>query len=182
MMNRLFLIVFSFLFLSLNAAELELFPIGPEKIKERALYLENGRAIYFFTDHTFVYVRTPPYEDQTWSEWWDSIEHTQPDTKFYFQLDTWDNSPSTWQIYGYQWKESPTIHPLENLFESTPQLASSYLYFIENKETGEMTLCQIWSPIDLCSFTIQYGKECYSEGYKDGFIIGYSIGYSMGGD
>lgn len=167
-MKRFFLFaIFAFFpFLFLKAGDLQLTPIGPEKEKERALWLEGGHVIYFFTDQTVVYLRHPPYKDQTWKEWWDNIEPSQPDPQFYFQLTKWNSSPS-FQLYRYQWSESPVPHILEPLFNDS-KLASEYLYFIVNSETGEKTLCQILSLADLGAFITRYGKECYDKGYENG--------------
>lgn len=152
-----------------GAAQMQLIPVESEKIRERILCLE-GKApyiIYLFQDNTIVYLRTPPYESQTWSEWWNNIGHHQPDPQFYFKLKNWTSSTS-FQLYRYQWEESPSSHPLENLFHKNIKLASAYPYLIENKETGEMTLCQIWSLSDLGSFISRYGDERYHKGYIDG--------------
>jgi hypothetical protein len=85
MMHLFVLAIFAFFpFLSIKAAELQLSSIAAEKERERILWLEGGHVIYFFKDQTIVYLRHPPYERKTWAEWWDNIEHSQPDLKFYF--------------------------------------------------------------------------------------------------
>lgn len=47
-----------------------------------------------------------------------------------------------------------------------------YPYFIENCETVELTLCQIWSLKDLGAFITRYGKQRHSKGYSDGYNTG----------
>ena len=123
--------------------------------------------LYFFTDNTIVYLRQPPCEKQTWYEWWNNSEHAQPDPKFYFRIKKWNNS-SLFQLYSYQWKESLFTHPLESLFNRNNTIAHHYPYFIENLETGEMTLCRILSLKDLGSFIMEYGEQCYDAGYSAG--------------
>jgi hypothetical protein len=153
-------------FLSVNADELHLSPIASEKERERILVLADGQVIYFFKDHTIVYLRHPPYESQTWEEWWNDVEHVQPNPQFYFKLTKW-NSFHSFQLYHYHWRDNPNSHILESIF-SKSKAASEYPYFIENSETGEMTLCQVWSLADLGAFITRYGKEQYDRGYSDG--------------
>lgn len=163
------LLIFGSFFLlmssSLMANHLQLTPIELEKTRERVLSLHGKHTIYFFTDNTIVYLRQPPHEKQTWTEWWSNIEHTQPDSKFYFHLNKW-NSASSFQLYRYHWEENDSSHPLETLFNKNMKVASEYPFLIENQETGEMTLCQIWSLMDLGSFITRYGEDCYKDGYN----------------
>jgi len=160
-----FLFVFAFLFfLPLTCNELHLFPIEVAKTRERILCLKGGHCIYFFTDHTIVYLRTPPIENQTWFEWWDGVEHPQSDPRFNFSLKKW-NVFSSFQLYRYDWKNTPSPHILEPLFKNS-KIVSEYPYFIKNCETEEMTLCQIWSLTELGSFITHYGEERYQEGFN----------------
>lgn len=162
----LFIMLALFPFLSLKSNELELSPVGSKKTRMRSLWLSNRHVIYFFTDNTIVYLRHPPYEKQTWGEWWNNTEHPQPDPHFYFQLEDWSRN-SCFQLYRYHWHEASSSHILEPLFNNS-NIATDFDYFIENSETGEKTLCQVWSLTDLGAFISRYGEERYHEGYGDG--------------
>lgn len=153
---------------SLLGAELCLSPIGEESTIERAVWLKN-HTILMLTNQYIVYLHAPPFEEKTWCEWLLCADHTQPDPKFYFDLQQW-KSASLFRIYSYQWDHrSKTSHPLQRAFEKNPSLFE-FPYIIENLETGEMTLCQIWSHGELGAFIISFGEECYEAGYNDGYI------------
>lgn len=179
MNHRLFLFMIFLILapLSSRAHELELFPLGSEKMREKMLVLNGGRKehiIYFLEDHTVVYLRRPPWKipTQSWIDWWDDIPPMPVDSKFYFQIETWASSSSPFQIYRYQSKWNPSSpHPLEELFNQYQNLIFDYPHLIENKETGEMTLCKILSLDDLISFIQGYGEECYDKGYSSGETV-----------
>lgn len=157
---------FLFPLFSLGSSELQLSPVENGKIKERTLSLPGNHILYFFTDGTIAYVHRPPLQQQSWPEWWNNTLPRQPDPQFYFDLTHWSDS-SSFQLYRYEWRPCCTSHCLEPLFKNG-QMDSQFPYFIQNCETGELTLCQIWSLDDLTSFIERYGKEQYSRGYNDG--------------
>lgn len=162
------LYLFCVLLHPLNATELSLSPIGEDLVRARALWLRN-HTLLFLDDHQIVYLLTPPYEKQTWTEWMNGMDHVQPDPRFFFQIQNW-KSASLFHLYTYKWEQGQCsyTHPLEDLFEKKPELFE-FPYFIENVETGEMTLCQIWDIDQLGSFLHRYGEECYMRGYDAGY-------------
>ena len=165
-MHRLLIFILFALtpFLSIKATELVLNPIEAVKTRNKVLFLKEGHVIYFFDDHTIVYLKQLPSESHTWTHCWNYIAQIpQYPPQFYFNLENW-NSFSSFQLHSYYWKVIPNSDPL------TPPLhnfliSSQYPYVIENTETGEMALCQIWSLSDLGIFISQYGEERYLKGF-----------------
>lgn len=126
--------------------------------REKALSLPGGHHLYFFNDGSVAYLLRPPYEDWTLTEWWNGIHHEQPDSKYFFKLDHWKNANS-YQISELNWDNTESIHSFVSR-----KIAREYPYMIQNIETGQITLCQIFTIDELAEFIERYGKQRFDCG------------------
>lgn len=160
--------IFSF---CLHAEQLMLSSKG-NMARDEVLFLRNAHTLCFLDNGLILNLCNPPFENQSWTEWCFGDEHLQPDPLFYFQLRMWNKSVNV-QLYHYTWESDPTVrHPLEAM----RNLVSDYPYCVENGETGEKTLCQVWDINDLEQFLVLYGNECFEKGRASGFGAGLTIG------
>lgn len=126
--------------------------------REKALSLPGGHHLYFFSDGSVAYLLCPPYEDWTLTEWWNGTPHEQPDPQFFFKLEHW-KSGNSYRISVFDW--DTTESTLSFISRKT---AREYPYMIQNTETGQITLCQIFTIDELAEFIERYGKERFDCG------------------
>lgn len=151
MKSRIFslLLLLSLFLPSLNSMEVDFIqqPVGkPRVIVEKYKYDDPFR----MDDESIWFIRSPPFDSQTWTEWWYSEEHIQPHPKYYFDLDTWGENPTV-QVFEYTWDASIA----KELFperEWLVELLSEYPFLIQNMETGETLFAKNFSEKELAEF------------------------------
>lgn len=107
---------------------------------KRSIELENCSLVVLSDESTWM-VKHPPFENQSWIDWWQGIDHCQPDTHFYFQLNQW-NKDAPIQIYSYDVAINEVNDSIAYFFQQYPELPYQFPFIIENLGTGEMAFCR----------------------------------------